>query len=193
MVAFPSVSGEHPDDRVYHANVIAVQETVPWHQPTPELQKLQSPADHIPQAKFFSYLSTLQSHTCRLGKAYTLPLCNPTSSRLSNLQKGFWSAELWFDLGKEGGRERGRSETKPPTWKLQWAECQGAGKGLMTLPLAYCRKMVGLSEQNTACTHFYTDKFFSIGLLLLALSSCKGWCECEFLVRIPHFTCSYIP
>lgn len=154
MVAFPLISGEHPDDWVYHANVNPVQETVPWHQPTPGLHKLQSPVDHIPQAKFFSYFSTLQPHTCRLGKAYTLPLCSPASSRLSNLCEGFWSAELWFDLRKEGGREWSRSETKPPTWKLQWAECQGAGKGLMTLLLAYYRKMVGLSEQDTACTRF---------------------------------------
>lgn len=54
MVAFPPISGTHPDDGVDHANVTPVREFIPWHQLKTGLHKLQPPADGIPQAKFFS-------------------------------------------------------------------------------------------------------------------------------------------
>lgn len=100
-------------------------------------------------------------HACDLGKAYAL-LRSPALLAL-NLCEGLGRAELWFG---EGGREGGGSETKPPTWKLQWAECQGAGKGPMTLSLAYCRKMVGLSEQNTVRARSFLRWYIFFNLLI---------------------------
>lgn len=126
-------------------------------------------------------------HACDWGKAYAL-LRSPALLAL-NLCEGLGRAELWFG---EGGRE---AEAKLNLQLGNFSELnvKELEKDRWLCPWHIAEKWWGF-RNKIQCTRarFYADAFFSICLLLSALSLYKGWCTREFLVRIPCFTCDYI-